>query len=478
MISPAGSRPIRSIAVMPFANLAHDSSQDYFVEGMHDALITELAKLGAFAVTSRATVFAYKGSSKPAKQIAQELGVDALIEGSALRSGKKVRITAQLIRGTTDEHLWAESYDRDLEDVLGLLNDVSRAIANEVQTTLARGNRTPLPEDHAAHRRVLPEAYDLHLRAHSLTMGLTSPATADFLKILELHRRSVELDPNFAEGWTGVAFTNLMLGFFRRAPAAEVIPRAREAALKALTLDEGQGGAQGVLGTIDLYFDWNFESAKSRLERAVALNPHSFGTRHAWADYLMVMGRFEESLAQVKLARSYEPASPLAHAVLLFHGMATRRYDEFIAEARRSIAQFPKFGMLHGLLAEGLWRQGRYAESIAEEKESFGADSDIPLVMQSELERAGPNAAIKAAADRLAAQARAGRGSPLTVAACYADAGERDSAFQWLEKVYAERVPQILHIVADPSFDGVRNDPRYTDLMRRIGIPARPLPGT
>jgi TolB-like protein len=466
----SGARTIRSIAVLPFANLTHDASEDYFVEGLHDALITNLAKLGAFGVTSRASVARYKTSSKSAKDVARELGVDAVIEGSVLRAGNRVRVSAQLIRGATDEHLWAESYNRDVQDVLGLLNDVSYAIANEVHTTIARGGRTPLPPEPRA-RPVRPEAYDAHLRAHHLLMA-TRLAPDDLRKVLELQQQSVGLDPEFAEGWSGVAWANFALAFFDAAPASEVIPRAREAAWKALALDDRQGGAQGVLGMIGLYFDWTFESARSRLERAVALDPHSFMTRHAWADYLMITGHPDESLAQVKLGRSNEPASPMANAVVLYHWMTTRRYDEVVAEAQRTIALFPGSSrMMHGVLADALWRQNRYAEAIAEYREQLGANSEVPRLLESGLARAGPGAALKARADRLAADAQAGRANAFDVAAVYAESGERESAFQWLEKAYEERAPQLLHVVAMPDFDGIRADPRYADLIRRIGIP-------
>ncbi len=463
--------PIRTIAVLPFENLAKDPGQDFFVDGMHDALITDLAKLGTLRVTSRTSVMRYKGQTKPLKEIAAELGVDALIEGSVLRSGNQVRITAQLIRGATDEHVWAESYDRKLEDVLQLLRDVSRSIATEVRLKVAGGTGPALPAEPGAAPKVRPEAWEAYLRGRKVIMEGLTLSVSEVWKALGEFRRAVDLDPGFAKGWSGVATANFVLGFFRQAPAAEAIPAAREAALKALALDDQLGEAHGVLGTIELYYDWNFPSAKERLERAVALNPHNFLARHAWADYLMVTGRFEESLEQVKIGRSYEPTSPLAEVVVLFHTMATRRFDEVIAEARRVTAAFPKFGMAHGLLGNALWKKGKYDEAIAEYRLQFGAESEGVRLLETELRRAGPKAALKAHADYVASQMQAGRGSALSVANAYAEAGERDFAFQWLEKAYAERAPQLLHIVADTAYDGLREDPRYKDLLRRIGIP-------
>jgi TolB-like protein/Tfp pilus assembly protein PilF len=467
-----GSAPIETLAVLPFENLMHDPSQDFFVDGMHDALITEVAKLGVLRVTSRSSVMPYKGKPKSMKEIAKELGVDALIEGSVLRAGNKVRITAQLIRGATDEHVWAESYDRDLEDVLRLLSDVSRAIANEVRAKVAGGGGPVLPPPAATPRRVRPEAWEAYLRGRqAITQGTFR--AADFKKALEPFQRAVELDPGFAKGWSGVAMVNMVLGFFRQAPVAEVLPKAREAAQKALALDDSSGEAYGVLGTIQLYFDWDFESAKRNLERAVALAPHDLLIRHAWADYLMVTGRLEESVEQVKLGRSYEPTSPIAQGVVLWHTMTTHRWDEVIVEARRIIAAFPKLRMARGVLADALWRKGRYDEALEQYKLSYGADSDEELrLMEKALREAGPRAALKAYADSVASQIQAaGQGNPLVVAKAYAEAGERDLAFQWLEKAFAQRTPQLLHLVADPAYDDLREDPRYQDLVRRIGIP-------
>jgi TolB-like protein len=468
--APSGALPIRSIAVLPFENLAKEPAQDYFVDGMHDALITDLAKLGVLKVTSRTTVMRYRGQAKSLKEVAEELGVDALIEGSVLRSGNRVRITAQLIRGSTDEHIWAESYDRNLEDVLQLLRDVSRSIAGEVRLKLAGGSGPALPPEPAAAPKVRPEAWEAYLKGRQVMIqGLLSPA--DFRKALGPFQQAVDLDPGFAQGWSGLAMVNMALGFFRQAPVAEVLPKAREAALKAIALDDRSGEAYGVLGTIELYFDWNFDSAKLHLERAVALTPHDLFIRHAWADYLMVTGRFEESLEQVKIGRSFEPTSPVAEFVVLFHTRATRRFDEVIAEARRVTAAFPKFGMAHGLLGDALWYKEKYDEAIAEYKLQLGADSEGVRLLETELRRAGPRAALKAYADYVAAQMQAGRGSALGVASAFAEAGEGDLAFQWLEKAYAERAPQLLHMVAEPSFDGIRKDPRYKALIHRIGVP-------
>jgi TolB-like protein/Flp pilus assembly protein TadD len=449
--------------------MTHDASQDYFVEGMHDALITELAKLGVVRVTSRNSVMRYKGQSLSLKDVARQLDVDALIEGAVLREGNRVRITAQLILGRTDEHVWAESYDRDLQDVLALLTGVSRAIAVEVQTRVGHSNPMPALPETAAMPRIRPEAYEAYLRGrHELTQA-TSPLKA--AQALGYFQQAASLDPGFAHAWSGLALVYLLRGFFEVAPAADVAPLARQAAGKALAIDSREGDAYAVLGALDLYFDWNFAAARSRLEQAVALSPHDMLVRHAYADYLMVSGRIDESLEQVRLGQRYDPTSPLAEFILLFHTMAARRYDEVIAEGRRALESFPTLIMAHGPIGDALWRQQRFEEALPELMQSFGRDAEGGRVFESAFRRSGPDAAMKQYADYLAAQTHIGGGDAVGIAARYAQAGERDAAFRWLEKAYVDRAPQLLHVPPNPSFDVVRDDPRFHDLIRRIGIP-------
>lgn len=267
-----------------------------------------------------------------------------------------------------------------------------------------------------------------------------------------------------------MASSQFVRWFLQGSPAGEAPASVRAAAEKALALDRSNGEAYAALAYLDLYIDWNFEAARSKLERAVALSPHDWMLRHGYADYLMDTGRFEESLEQVRLDRSFDPTSPVAQTVVIFHLIATRRYDEVVTEARHSLEVFPTMALIRGLLANALWRQGRYEESLAEEKQLFGRDDRGWRVFEGAFRRSGPRGALKAFGDLLAERARAGPVSPLAVAASYAETGERDAAMVWLEKAYAARAPQILHVPADPAYDPIRDDPRFQVLLRRIGI--------
>jgi TolB-like protein len=469
---PSGGRgtAIRSIAVLPFDNLMRDATQEYFVDGIHEALITDLARLGTVNVTSRNSVLRFKGRAQSMKDVARELGVDALIEGSVLRSGTKVRITAQLILGATDAHVWADSYDRELQDVLALLSEVSGAIAREVQANLG-GAAPPDPPARPVEKPVRPEAYEAYLRGqYVINQG---PSAVNVAEARGHFEEAVRLDPGFAKGWSGLAACSLLSGVFGRTPAPDAARAGREAAQRALALDESDSQAHAVLGGIELYFDWNFEGARRRIERTVPLNPHNSMVRHLYADYLMIQGRLDESLEQVSLGRSYDPMSRLANMAVMFHTLATRRYDDVIAETRRVLQLFPDATWARGTQADAFWYQRRYEEALAEQRLSLGGDSEAWRTFEEAFRRGGPRAAMKARADQLAPAAAGAVTQCMAVAAAYADAGEPDAAMAWLEKAYAVRLPQLLHVPADPAFDAMRDDPRFDALMRKIGIPAR-----
>jgi serine/threonine-protein kinase len=466
----SGDAPIRSLAVLPLDNLMHDAAQDFFVEGMHEALITDLAKLGTVKVTSRSSVMRFKGKTAALADIARELGVDAVISGSVLRAGSRVRITAQLIRGKTDEHLWAENYDRDLGDVLILLSEVSRAIAGEVGNTLTPGQTgAPLPAQGAV-ARVKPEAYDAYLRGRDETNR--ARASGEYGRGLPFFEEAVRLDPTFAAAHSAMGGAHNGRWFDGQASAAEAVPLARAAARRALALDPRDSRAHSVLGYVALYFDWDFAAAREHLELAVALDPHEFVIRHAYCDYFMVMGDIEKSLEQVRLGRDMAPTAPLAWRMLLSHLATTDKYEETLAEARRALETFPNFRFAHQIIGDTLWKQGRYEESLPELREAFAGEADFWRVFERAFRTGGVRAAKRALANRRVEQARTGQVNPVEAAAALADAGDADAAFAWLEKAYASRTPQLLHVLALPAFQSIRRDPRSLDLLKRIGIPA------
>jgi serine/threonine protein kinase/TolB-like protein len=473
--APPGDAPIRSLAVLPLDNLMHDAAQDFFVEGMHEALITELNRLGTVKVTPRLSVMRYKGQMAALADIARELGVDAVISGSVLRAGSRVRITAQLVRGTTDEHLWAENYDRELGDVLILLSEVSRAIAVEVRNTLTPGQSgAPLPAQGAV-ARVKPEAYDAYLRGRYETN--LARASGEFGRGLPFFEEAVRLDPTFAAAHSAIGGAHNGRWFDGQASAAEAVPLARAAARRALALDPRDSRAHSVLGYVALYFDWDFAAAREHFELAVALDPHEFVIRHAYCDYFMVMGDLDKSLEQVRLGRDMAPTAPLASRMLLSHLATTDKYEETLAEARHALETFANFRFAHQVIGDTLWKQGRYEEALPELREAFASDAGFWKVFERAYRTGGPRAAKKALAAHRVEQARTGQAPLVDAAAALAEAGDADAAFAWIEKAYAARAPQLLHVLVLPAFQSIRSDPRYLGLLKRIGLPA-PAPAS
>jgi TolB-like protein/Tfp pilus assembly protein PilF len=472
----APARAMRSIAVLPFENLTRDPAHDYFVEGIHEGLITELAKLGTVKVTSRSSVMQYQGQQQDLRKVARELGVEALVEGAILRSGDRVRVTAQLIRGDTDQHVWAEKYDRDVDDVLALLDEVSRAIANEVGRMLGETASSVQPRVRKPHR-VLPKAYEAYLRGRQILNQGGIVATL-FPRVEHNFEEATRLDPDFAEAWGALAMNRAGQAFLGLRPPGEMLPLAREAARRALDLDERTGRAWAALGFISLYFDWNFAAAKEELERAVSLTPHDAWVRHAYSDYFVVMGQTAESLAQVRLGLEHNPDSLAAVACIPGHAVAAKRYQEAIDTARAVLARNPEVRNNRHFLAKALWLMGSYREAIVEFGKLWGPANEQARVLQAAFKSDGPRAAMKAVAEYLAAGTGTQAPNPTEVASYFAIAHESDAAFAWLEKAFAQRLPGLLHVPADPFFDPIRNDPRIDDLCRRVGLPVEAWRGS
>ena len=454
---------IESIAVLPLKDLSNDPAQKYFVEGMQDALITRLSQMTELRVISKTSTLRYATGDKSIPEIARELNVDALIEGSVLRDGNAVRITAKLIRGAEDEQLWAGSYDRDLEFILTLINDISLAIADEIEIAVKEQDAGEWTRRRPANRQV----HELVLQGRHYFDRFM------FDKSLLYYQQAADLDPEFAPAHVGVAGSNILLGLFGRAPASDTIPKAREAALKAITLDSNSAGGYSSLGVIQLYFDWDWKSARNNLLRALELSPNDARTRHAYADYLMVMGDLSESLNQVEIGRLYDPFSPMANSVVDFHRILVRQYNAVIEDGRRAIAANPDLIADLPHFHEALWLKGLHEEAFAAYKVSWGRDDELLQAMERGYAESGYTGAFHYLAETLAGR-EAESHDYVKLAKLYARAGEPDTALEWLEKAYHHRQPQILHVKAMPVFDELHSNPEFQDLLRRIGFPEAP----
>ncbi len=451
---------VESIAVLPLKNLSNDPDQQYFVEGMQDALIARLARITDLRVISRTSTVRYGTTEKSIPEIARELNVNAIVEGSVLRDKNRVRITAQLIRGDSDEHLWAESYDRNLDHVLPLINEISIAIANEIEVAVK-------PDQ----QEMRPQIEVVDVRSHELVLkGRQALDRFSFHESLQYFQQAAALDPEFAPAHAGIAGSYFLMEFMGWAPDIDGIQLAREAALRALALDNDSAEGCSVLGGIQLYFDRDWESARRNLLRAVELNPNDALTRHGYADYLMVIGDLEESLKQVEIGLLYDPYSPMARGVVEFHRLALHQYDTVLENCRQALAEWPEDILISLPCQEALWLKGLREEGLAEYKKTWGRDKELLRALESGYSESGSDGAVLALADTLARRVP-GYNDYIALAVLYARAGEPDLALTWLEQSYEHRQPQILHIKAMPVFEELHSDPRFQDLLRRVGFP-------
>ena len=458
---------IRSLAVLPLENLSGDASQGYFADGMTDELITDLSQISALRVISRTSVMVYKGARKPLPQIARELNVDAVVEGTVLRSGDDVRITAQLIDASTDKHLWSQSYEGELRDTLALQNRVASAIADQIRINLT-------PREQAALKNVKvvnPEAYESYLKGRYFW----NKRTADGLKVaLAYFNQAIEEDPKYAQAYSGIADTYALLGDWQYAVMTpkEAFPKAKAAAIKALELDSTLGEAHNSLAFILDGFDWDLESGGKEFRRAIELNP-GYATAHHWyAWHLSLLGQYDEAVAEMRKAENLDPLSLIINADLAELLVLARSYDESIRQSRKTIEMDPNFALAHNQLAQAYFQKHMYGEAVAEFQKAVQLSGRSPTSVAN-LARAYVASGKKSEAGQLLSELRK-RSSPgysnaAEIAMIYASFGDMDQAMNWLEKGYEERFnPGVL---LRSGFDPLRSDSRFQSLLHRIGLP-------
>ena len=460
------SPTIRSVAVLPLENLSGDASQEYFADGMTEQLIATLGQISALRVISRTSVMGYKGARKPLPLIARELNVDAVIEGSIMRSGGRVRITAQLIDAALDKHLWAQSYDGDVRDTLGLQGRVARAIAEEIRINVQ-------PKEQAALRNVKavnPDAYEAYLKGRYFW----NKRTADGLnKAREYFDEAVAKAPDYAQAYAGLADTYALLGDWQYGVMAsrDAFPAAKAAAIKALELDNTLGEAHTSLGFALSGFDWDYASAEKEFRRAIELNP-GYATGHHWyAWHLSLVGRHGEAIAEMRKARSLDPLSLIINADLAEILLIAHFFDESVQQSRRTIEMDPDFALAHNQLAEAYLQKHMRDNAITEFQKAVQLSEGSPICTAN-LARAYASSGRSAEAGQLLIGLQK-RSSPAhsnaaEIAMVYTALGDNAQAMAWLERGYIERFnPGVL---LRPGFDALRTDPRFRDLVRRVGL--------
>jgi TolB-like protein len=459
-----GTPRIQSLAVLPLDNLSGDSQQEYFADGMTEELITNLAKISALKVICRTSVMQYKGTKKPLLQIAKELNVDALIEGSVQREGGQVRITAQLIQAATDQHLWAESYQRDLRSVLALQGEIAGAIADKVRAAVTPTERARL----ASARPVNPEAYEAYLKGMQSWYKITPQ---DIDAAFEYFELALQKDPNYAPAYAGIAFVWIGRNQMGYAAPREAVPKAKAAALKALELDNTLAQAHWALADVNYYSEWDWAGAEAEFKKAIELNPNDPGARVHYSQYLIIMKRPKEAMGQIQRALEMDPLNPHFQAFLGAELEMTGRADEAMEQARKVLRTSSGQPWVHGLLSEILFRKAEYEGSLAEMKACYAGDREMEDALTQGYAQSGYRGAMKSAADTLAARARKTYVLPSDVAWLYAMAGEKAQTLAWLERGFEVHDPQMPENTLHLAFAPLHSDPRFQDIVRRMNLP-------
>ena len=459
---------ITSLAVLPLANLSHDPEQEYFADGMTEALITDLSRIGSLRVVSRTSVMRYKDTQTPLPEIARELNVDAVVEGSVLRSGDRVRITAQLIRASDDRHLWGESYDRELRDILALQGAVAQAIAGEIK------GRLTVQEEARLTKR--PQASSKAYLAYVRGRYLFNRRTEDSLRAAIVYfEQALKEDPGYAAAHSGLADSYFYGGYaFGRLPPRQAMPKARAAAIKALELDDTLAEAHTSLALVRFFYDWDWPGAEQEFRRAIELNPNYTLAHHGYTIFLAAMHRSDESVAEARRALEVDPLSLPVNSIVALMLSRAGRYDEAIDQCRKTLELDPGFAIQQlGDLYERKGMEKQAIEQFLKAKALAGASPARVQELRRLYELRGMRGFRRKELELALAEWNGWHYATSTIAEIYAYLGQRDEAMKWLEKAYEARSGSLMWINMDDGdgWKNLRSDPRFQDLLHRIGLP-------
>jgi TolB-like protein/DNA-binding winged helix-turn-helix (wHTH) protein/Tfp pilus assembly protein PilF len=456
------------LAVLPFENLSTDAEKDYFSDGLTEEMIAQLGRLHPqrLGVIARTSAMTYKGEKKDVQQIGRELGVNFVLEGSVRREDDRVRITAQLIQVSDQTHLWAETYERSRTDALTVQSEVARRIARALEFELLPERRAEMQPGSTRD----PEAFDLYLKGRYL---LNKARRESLAKSVEYFEQAALKDPRYALAEAGLSDAYRLLAMYYVLPPREASEKAKKAAARALEIDERVAEAHVSMGSLLFRFDMDFAGAEKEFLRAIELNPSYGLAHHDYGWYLVAMGRMDEGLAEMKLARELDPLSPLANSDVGWVYLHARRYDEAIEQIRRTLELEPDFGSALGCLERAYLYKGMHREALDTARKEM-AHAGASREELAALDRLDPVEAIKRVQrrrlDRRLETAKTRRVSPYSLAMLHASLGEPGPAFDYLERAFEERDPMLVSIRVDPAFDPLRAGPRFNELLRRIGL--------
>ena len=463
----AGAVPaIQSLAVLPLENLSGDKGQEYFADGMTDALTTDLAQIGSLRVISRTSAMQFKGSKETLPQIGRELKVDAVVEGTVARGQDRVRITAQLIETSSDHPLWAKSYERDLKDVLALQDEIAQDVAEQIRVNLTPQERGLLKQIHT----VDPEAHDVYLRGRYWWHKSTPD---DERKGLDYFQKAIAKDPNYAPAYSGVADSFVWLAHHGGLPPKEALPKAKQAAIKALELDPSLAEAHTSLAIVKFISDSDWSGAEEEFQQAIALNPNWATAHHWYSHYLVAMGRPDEAIKEIERARDLDPYSLPINTWLGVTLYFARRYDDALRQCQQLLEMFPEHAAVFYNQMAGVYEQKRaFAEAFAARQQALTLNKDSTITALGEAyQRSGYRGYVVKKIEILEATPRLDESVVSDMAHWYQFLNDEDHAMSYFERSYHQGNPWVLYVQADPANDFMRSSPRFRALVRRIGLP-------
>ncbi len=465
-LSHRAERGIDSVAVLPFTNVGADPNTEYLSDGITESLIDNLSELPGLKVMSRSSVFRYKGKEVDPRTAGGELGVRAVLTGRIAVRGENLSVSTELVDARDNSHLWGEHYNRKLADALALQEEIAKQISERLRLRLSPEQKARLAKRHTEN----PEAYQLYLKGRYHAFKFT---TEELAKGLDYFRQAIAIDPNYALAYDGIAYYyNLAVDWL--IPPAEAMPKAKEAARKALELDDTLAEAHTSLACVYFWYDWDWPAAEREFRRALDLNPNYAGAHTYYGWYLTWMGRTDEGLAENRRAESLDPLSTEASMLLGWGLYYSRRYDEAVTQLRKTLDLDPNSWPTYEMLGHAYAQQSRFPEAIAALQKAREIEDQIsvPLAgLGQAYAVSGRRAEARQSLDELLARSRRRQVPAYTIAAIYAGLGDKDQAFAWLEKAYADRSWYMTSLKVDPKFDSLRFDPRFKDLVRRVGLP-------
>ena len=464
--SPAGPAiPEKSIAVLPFVDMSQAKDQEYFCDGISEEILDALAKVDGLRVVARTSSFSFKGKNLDVGEVAHKLNVENVLEGSLRREGNRIRVTAQLVNARDGFHIWSDTFEREVQGVFAVQDEITRAIVDALKVRLAVAP--------SARAQLNPESHDLYLKGRFYW----NKRTIDTIKkSIDYFNQAIAKDPNYALAYAGLADCYSSLGFNFDAgllAPAEAIPKAKAAALKALEIDDGLAEAHTSLAFIKLNYDWDWAGAEKEFKRAIELNPNYDNAHHWYSHYLTAMGRMQESLVESKRALELDPVGLVMNVHLGWYYFYARRYDEAIEQLRKTIEMDPNRGFSHWYLGMALDQKGDYSQAIAElqtAKQLLTAVVGVEADLGHAYAASGDREAAQRMIDELKQLSTRRYVPAYHIALIQAGLGEADEALNWLDKAYQERSDLLVYLKVEPRLDRIRSDPRFAALMKRVGF--------